>query len=259
MKIVVMKSVSIFGCGWLGFPLAERFLEKGYRVKGSTTSTGKLASFKEKGIKPFLLDIAVEKDFELDFLQSEILIIAIPSKNYKGFQRLISQIEKSPIQKVLFISSTSVYPRKNSIVEEEDIDAEKPLAKIEELFRKNTHFKTTVIRFGGLFGGDRKPGNWFQDGRKIPHPEGFVNMIHREDCVAIIEQIIEKEIWNETFSACSNDHPKRRDFYNNAKAILGFEPPEFEENLPLLYKIVSSKKLIQKLNYSFIYESLLDV
>lgn len=254
-----MKNVSIFGCGWLGFSLAERFLEKGYSVKGSTTSTNKLASFKEKGIIPFVLDIAVEKELELEFLQSEILIVAIPSKDCKGFQRLISQIEKSPIQKVIFISSTSVYPSINGIVVEEDVDTEKPLAKIEELFRKNIYFKTTIIRFGGLFGANRKPGNWFQGGRKISHPEGFVNMIHREDCIAIIEQIIEKEIWNETFNACANDHPKRRDFYKNAKAVLGFEPPEFEENLPLLYKIVSPKKLIQKLNYSFKYESLLDL
>ena len=253
------NTISIFGCGWLGEPLAESLLKKGAIVKGSTTSVHKLECLKEKGIASFLLDIAVEQPNELEFLEANILIVAIPSKDINGFKRLIAQIEKSPIQKVIFISSTSVYPSKNSVVEEEDADIEKSLAKIEALFQENTCFKTTIIRFGGLFGGDRKPGNWFKNGRKIPHPEGFVNMIHRVDCVAIIEEVIKQEVWNEIFSACSPHHPKRRDFYMNAKASLGLESPEFEEKIPLVYKIVSPKKLIQKLGYRFQYEFLLVV
>ena len=38
MKIVVMKSVSILGCGWLGKPMAVSLLREGFTVKAYTTS-----------------------------------------------------------------------------------------------------------------------------------------------------------------------------------------------------------------------------
>ena len=65
---------------------------------------------------------------------------------------------------------------------------------VENLFRNNENFQTTILRFAGLFGGKRQPGNWFVD-RKIPHPKGYVNMIHREDCIAIIQQIIAQNVF----------------------------------------------------------------
>ena len=33
-----MKTISLLGCGSLGFPLATKLLQKGYYVKGSTTT-----------------------------------------------------------------------------------------------------------------------------------------------------------------------------------------------------------------------------
>ena len=252
-----MKNVSILGCGWLGKPLAISMLEKGYAVKGSTTSKEKLVALEKIKTLPFLVDISLNENFSA-FLHSDILIIAITSKHIEDFKRLISQIEKSIIQKVIFISSTSVYDSKNKVMTEEDKVLETPLSKIENLFRENPSFETTIIRFAGLFGGNRKPGNWFQDGRKIPQPNGFTNMIHQKDCIRIIEKIIVQNTWNETFNACSNHHPTRREFYTKAKQRLGFDAPEFEENEVLKYKIISSEKLQKRLEYHFVYDNLLD-
>ncbi|MGB0879622.1 MAG: NAD(P)-binding domain-containing protein [Polaribacter sp.] len=252
-----MKNVSILGCGWLGKSLAISMLKKGYAVKGSTTSREKITALKKAKILPFLIDISSNENFSA-FLNADILIIAITSKSIEDFKQLISQIEKSMIQKVIFISSTSVYDRKNKVVTEKDEVLDTPLSKIEKLFRENTSFETTIIRFAGLFGQDRKPGNWFQNGRKIPQPNGFVNMIHQEDCIRIIQKIIAQNIWNDTFNACSNHHPTRREFYTKAKQDLGFDTPEFEENKELKYKIISSEKLQKKLDYRFVYDDLLD-
>jgi len=44
------KQIAVLGCGWLGFPLAISLIEKGYLVKGSTTSESKLSDLKSKGI-----------------------------------------------------------------------------------------------------------------------------------------------------------------------------------------------------------------
>ena len=96
------------------------------------------------------------------FLKAKLLVISIPSKNIEDFEYLISEIEKSTIKKIIFISSTSVYPLNNSITTEDSPIHKNALSQIEQLFRVNANFKTTIIRFGGLIGFDRKPGRFFQ-------------------------------------------------------------------------------------------------
>ena len=253
-----MKNVSILGCGWLGKPLSVSLLEVGCSVKGSTTSELKLSELDALGIDSYLVNIEEYEEF-ITFLQSDILIIAITSKDINSYKRLIHQIQDSSIQKVIFISSTSVYPNTNAVVTEENETLETPLLVIENLFRKNTSFETTILRFAGLYGNGRHPGNWFKGGRKIPQPDGFVNMIHLEDCIDIIHEIINQNCWNTTLNACSNHHPTRREFYAHAKQSLGFDLPEFEENARLKYKIISSQKLQEVLNYQFKHNDLLNL
>lgn len=254
-----MKDVSILGCGWLGMPLATFFLNKKYEIKGSTTSESKLPVLKEKGILPFLIDVDKEENQGIQqFLSSEVLIVAITSKNILGCKSLIKEIEKSIVRKVIFVSSTSVYPSLNNMVTEEQATIDSPLVEIEDAFKENTNFKTTIIRFAGLLGKNRNPGNWFEK-RKIPYPKGFVNMIHQEDCIEIINQIIEQNVWGEVFNACSNHHPTREEFYTAAKIKIKKEPPVFDDSLPLKYKIINSDKLQRELSYTYIYNDLLSL
>ena len=256
MKIVAMKNVSILGCGWFGKPLAVSLLNDGFLVKGSTTSEIKIQELETLGIESYLIDITEFEEFDL-FLASDILLIAITSKEIDAYERFIEQIQDSSIQKVIFISSTSVYPATNSVVTEESTPLNTSLLEIENLFRDNTFFETTIIRFAGLFGPGRHPGSWFKNGKVIAYPDGFVNMIHLEDCINIIHEIIEQDCWNTTFNACSNDHPTRREFYTNARNSLNFEIPVFEENSQLKFKIISSKKLQKELSYQFIHDNML--
>ena len=251
----MMKTYSILGCGWLGFPLAKSFVASGIKVKGSTRTVDKIKLLEAEKIQPYHINI--DDDFEAgDFLNTDVLLIMITSKKLEAYQNLIQQIEKSPVRKVIFISSTSVYPRFNKEYTEEDETIDSLLVTVEDLLRKNTGFKTTIIRFAGLYGDKRQPGNWFKD-RKIPQPKGFVNMIHREDCMAIITQIINDNIFGETFNACADHHPTREAYYIAAKKRLGMPAPVFEAPTELVYKKISPAKLIAKLNYTFIHDDLL--
>ena len=238
--------------------MAVSLINDGFSVKGSTTSEIKIHELEALNIEAYTIDISEFEEFDL-FLTSDILLIAITSKDIDAYERFIEQIEISPIQKVIFISSTSVYPASNSIVTEETVTMNTPLSEIENLFKNNTFFETTIIRFAGLFGPGRHPGNCFKNGKIIPQPNGFVNMIHQEDCINIIHEIINQNCWSTTFNASSNDHPTRRDFYTNARNSLNFETPIFEENSQFKYKIISSKKLQEDLNYQFIHDNLLAI
>ena len=251
-----MNNISILGCGWLGKPLATSFIEDGFSVKGSTTSEEKVPVLEALDIDTYLVNISDFEEFDA-FLDADILIIAITSKDIDGFESLIAQIQESTIQKVVFISSTSVYGKLNKVMTEEDPVLNTPLTVIENLFKENTFFETTIIRFSGLFGGNRSPANWFKDGRAIPQPKGFVNMIHREDCIEIIQEVIAQDCWNTIFNACANHHPTRKEFYSIAKLSAGFKEPEFETPEVYEWKIISSEKVQRVLGYEFIHNDLL--
>lgn len=258
IDFISMRNISILGCGWLGKPLAVSFLEDGFTVKGSTTTEDKIDDLEQLNIEAHLVNISENEEFDL-FLASDILVVAITSKDIDGFENLISQINNSLIQKVIFISSTSVYGRHNRVMTEEDETLKTRLTEIENLFLQSNFFETTIIRFAGLFGGDRHPSNWFKGDRKIPQPKGYVNMIHREDCIEIIHEIIHQNVWNQIFNACADHHPTRREFYTLAKLSKGFEVPEFENNEIYKWKIISSKKIQETLNYEFIHNDLLAI
>ena len=87
-------------------------------------------------VLPYVIDIS-DKDINIsDFLFSDVLIIAITSKNSSDIKSLIKKVEKSEVRKVLFVSSTSVYPYTNGIVTEETDTKNSPLADIEKLFKR---------------------------------------------------------------------------------------------------------------------------
>lgn len=252
-------TIALFGCGWLGKPLAQLLLENGFLVKVSTTTPEKLNRVKVNGIEPYLLKLESLDDTIFPFLEAEILIINIPSKNVSGFKNLISFIEKSTIKKVLFVSATSVYKDQNLVISEAMTScfSESPLLEIEQLFQQNPHFKTTVLRFGGLFGYHRKPGNFFPSGTNIKQAEAPVNMIHRDDCIEIIHQIILQNKWQKTYNACADSHPTKRKFYTKANEIAGNPPPHFMEDEIISFKIISNEKLKKELNYTFKFADIL--
>ncbi len=249
--------ISILGCGWLGKPLAISLIKQGFAVKGSTTSEVKLSEFQELGITPFLISLDYLTHNIPAFLDSEILIVALPSKDIEGFKNVICHIEKSAVKKVIFISSTSVYGNSEEVVTETSETLSSALTTIEMLFKNSTHFETTIIRFAGLFGYNRKPGNFFKDGRKIPNPEGFVNMIHQDDCIQLIGKVIEKNAWNQIFNGSADTHPTRKEFYTKCTLAIGLKSPEFEEVGQISQKVISNKKSKEYLDFEYKYGDLL--
>jgi nucleoside-diphosphate-sugar epimerase len=262
-----MKNISILGCGWLGFPLAKAALEKGFHVKGTTTSTTKISKLEKAGITPFLIALetaGVTGEIE-DFLkESSILIIDIPPKlrginkeNFVGkIETLIPFIEKSTIENVLFISSTSVYGDDNNQVTEEtvlnpDSEGGKQLAIVEGLLKGNSHFKTTVLRFGGLIGEDRNPIQFLAGRENLENPDAPINLIHQTDCIGIILMIIENNSWGETYNAAAPAHPSREAYYTQKAVELNLVPPRFNHDKPSVGKTILADKLVKKLNYTF--------
>jgi nucleoside-diphosphate-sugar epimerase len=262
-----MTKISILGCGWLGFPLAKALLSKGFSVKGSTTSAEKLDVLKYAGIIPFLIALSENKTTGnlTEFLEnSKILIIDVPPKlRGSGTENFVSKIrnvipfiEKSSVEKVLFISSTSVYNDDEIFVTEEtipkpDTESGKQLLETEQLLQNNSHFKTTILRFGGLIGEDRHPIKFLAGRKNLDNPDAPVNLIHQDDCIGIILKIIETDSWNETFNAVAPSHPSRELYYTQKAMDLNLALPKFNSEENSGGKIILSARIENVLKYTF--------
>lgn len=263
-----MTQISILGCGWLGLPLAKALVQNRFNVKGSTTSIAKKSILQSVGIEPFIIQLEEEKISEsvADFLaNSQILIVNIPPKLRGGstenfvskIATLVPFIEKSTIEKVLFVSSTSVYGENNELVTEEtplnpDSEGGRQLAIVEKLLQKNTYFETTILRFGGLIGEDRNPVRFLSGRENIENPDAPINLIHQDDCIGIIEKIIALNSWKETYNAVAPFHPTRKEYYTQKAADLNLALPKFAALNTIVGKTILSEKLPQFLQYSFI-------
>ena len=257
-------TVSILGCGWYGLALARALVAKGISVKGSTTSPGKLETLSAENIKPFLLDLSADDaTYDADFFTCDVLVIAIPPKSRSGegaeyvpkLQRVINAINQNQIQKIILISSTGVYADLNMEVNEltdpqPDTISGKILYEAEELFRQQSNFKTTIIRFGGLIGAGREPGRFFAGKKDIPNGLAPVNLIELNDCIGITEAVLNKDAFGYTFNACTPHHPPKFAFYTLAATKAGLEQPTFVQELKE-WKIINSINVDAVLGYKY--------
>lgn len=273
-----MTQISILGCGWLGFPLAKALLKDNFLVKGSTTSEEKLSGLTSVGINSYLVALDRKKINGAidDFLHgSETLVIDIPpqlrgknidtSDSEKVFvekiKTLIPNIEKSTIQNVLFVSSTSVYGEVDATILETTIpkpntESGKQLLEVERLLQNNSNFKTTILRFGGLIGEDRNPITSLAGKHNLENPETPINFIHQEDCIGIILKIITSHSWSQIYNGVSPFHPTRENYYSQKATELKLPLPKFDYSKTSINKFISGDKIENVLGYSFIKTNL---
>ena len=261
------RTISIIGCGWLGLPLAERLIEEGYTVRGSTTSDEKLPLLRRIGIDAYRLQLNPKPVGDLAaLLQADTLLINVPPKAGKmgddfhpeQIRYVAESVRQLPVTHVIYVSSTSVYPELSRVVVEADVTspeqaAAPALLRAEEFVQRLEPERTvTILRCGGLMGYDRIPGKYVA-GRTVDSGAVPVNYLHRDDAVGILLNLVEQGRTG-IFNAVAPEHPTREAIYRKSCADFGYELPSFiqpAESVP--YKIVSPDKLILATQYRFQY------
>ncbi len=258
--------ISIVGCGWLGLPLGAKLTQLGHEVLGSTTSTVKFQIIAESGIIPVLLKLdpmPTGSDFNRLF-SCDLLIINIPpgrkinppsfyEEQVKYLKYLINDYK---VPRVIFVSSTSLYPNTNREVDESttpDIQkgSSEAIVQAEKQIRQiNTEL--IVLRCGGLMGEDRVPGKWFA-GKETPGPDTPVNYVHKDDVIGVILSLIEMDKWEvDTINLVTPSHPTRKEVHEIMAKKYGFEKPKWTEPFTIPHKVVTSR-LQEALNYDYQY------
>ena len=187
------KNVLLFGCGYLGFPLAKELKTQGYFVQVATHSPEKLKGFEEDGLNPFLVSLDFD-DFSADSIKEKCKTIAsaivmLPPSNFKNYAATIQSIADC-FQKnthVIFVSSISVYEDTSEIVNENSPCKENhALIFAEQNLRCNKSINTTILRLAGLLGNGRHPVISFLNKEKIANGLAPVNLVHQQDVVSVI-------------------------------------------------------------------------
>lgn len=215
--------VSIIGLGWFGQALAAE-LSSRYSILGTTRSTEKAAALQRLGYKVEVLESPQIPSMEL--LQSEVIVLNIPPKEDQ-----LTWFKSWPWrgQRVIFISSTSVYGEVQGVVDESisplpDTAGGKILAEQEQFFAGLP--QTSIVRFGGLIGDGRHPGKFLSGRRNLEGGERPVNLIHQRDTVGFIKELIERPKLG-VFNLVHSDHPKREEYYVDYCRRKGLPLPEF--------------------------------
>lgn len=261
------KKITIAGLGWLGKALATRLQLMGYTVKGSVTDAEKAKDLTRSNIAAYPVIIAetgVSGLVETFLADTDVLLIMIPpglrkntGANYAlKMAHFLHVIERSEVKKVILISSTSVYDDAQGKVTEKDApqpdtNAAKQLYDVEQIFYNTTAFETTIVRFGGLFGGSRNPVKFLAGRKGLTNGDAPVNMIHRDDCIGILTAIIKQDAFGHIINAVSPNHPTKKEYYTKQAIELGLELPEYSQEESLSFKQIDSVTVSSVLNYEF--------
>jgi nucleoside-diphosphate-sugar epimerase len=268
-----MLHISIVGCGWLGLPVGRELVGRGHRVRGSTTTEAKFSVLAQAGVEPCLLSLIPQPVGALDaVLAAEVVLIAVPPRagrfgdafHPQQIYALTDALRLAQaVRRVIYVSSTSVYPELNREMVETDVTgpeqaAAPALAEAEQLVLSLAPRQSiTVLRCGGLMGYDRIPGKYVA-GKTVNTGAVPVNYIHRDDAVAAIVRLIEAPR-SGVFNLVAPQHPTREAVYRRSCADFGYELPTFvESDAPVPYKQISPAKFVAQTGFQFAYPDPLD-
>ncbi len=250
------------GCGWLGLPLAQFLLKLGYNVKGTTSTASRLADLKSKGISAYLITIKEQQvEGPLDsFLEGlDVLVVNIPpglrktnSGNYAAkMKTLNSHLQESGINRVIFVSSTSVYGDLSGEIDESmapqpSTASGRQLLEAEQLFVTASGIDSTIVRFGGLIGPGRHPVRYLSGRKGLKNGNQPVNLIHLDDCLHILTAVIQHGWWNTIFNAVFPEYPLKKEYYTAESKKMGLAVPEYVEASKATAKKVIPAQLLEK-------------
>lgn len=258
-----MNTVSIIGCGWLGLPWAKKLVELGYQVNGTTTSVDKIASLEQLGIIGYLLKEENGKWDEhvlLQLIQSDRMYIFVPPGTRKSTPSFHDQLIAQLIQliasnklspKIIYTSTTSVYPENTGICDENTVIEEsnsgnKVVYRAERAIVQST-LDYTILRLGGLTGGNRLLAKYFSGKMDLSNGDVPINMAHLEDVLGVLEWLLAQVDSRQVYNVCSPMHPTKKEFYTKLCMRFGMELPHYNEEVSSeRNKQIDVSKLLKK-------------
>ncbi len=239
----------IFGCGYLGLRVAQRWLAKRETVVAVTRSATKAEQFAALGLLPLVADITtsdlphrIAQISEIDTVFFAVGYDRTANKSIHevyvdGLQRVLSALPEG-IRRFIYISSTGVY----GSAEGEVVDENSPclptraggqacLAAEQRLLQSRFADRTTILRLAGIYGPGRIPrAARSAAGKPIPAPsQGWLNLIHVDDAAQIVLLAENHAPPPQRFCVSDGEPTLRSEYYAELARLLHAPPPRFTE------------------------------
>lgn len=204
----------IIGLGWLGSALAQELEQAEQPFWG--THRGEFDWGKDR--------------FPGDFC--DVLFLNTPPLPSLSPEDYIDKIPIQKGQRIIFISSTSVYGGQGGEVVESTLpqplnDSQIWLRQVEQGLVAKFKDQVIVIRPGGLIGGARHPVYHLAGRKMLADGLAPVNLIHREDLIKIIMAVAQVPSPPSLINAVAPFHPSRMDYYTGWARKLGLAEMSF--------------------------------
>lgn len=265
----------IIGCGYLGNRVAQQWRDNGDEVYALTRSTETAKEFERAGWHPIIGDVmqpqtlvfpngiatclyAIGLDRSAGFSQREVYV--------EGLSNVL-QAESFQPERLIYISSTSVYGQTDGGLIDENSPAEPArdngvvCLDAESLIRDQIKTPWNILRLSGIYG----PGRLLARKEKLAarepmrgNPDGYLNLIHVDDAVqAVLKCEAHPAAVNELF-LISDDQPiLRREYYTLLAEQFGTPPPVFvDDDTSNLAKRCDNRKAREMLGFTPEYSSI---
>lgn len=266
-----MKSVAIIGLGWLGLPLAKHLQASNWQVIGTKRNDVDVKTMHHQGISAVKLILTPDlKGEPVDLAQlfnvHHLVINVPPSKAFtdlgdytQAVKNIVNTAIKHTVKHIVFIGSTSIYPNKAGIFNENctlDPDNEVGIALKDLqkwLFTLDVPIACDVLHLAGLIGEQRHPVKFLAGRAGLAQGNQPVNLIHQYDCLRAIELLLNHVSGKRVYNLVATQHPPKGDYYVTMAKLLGFEPPDYLYSDNDIQRIIQGNKIVQELGFSYYY------
>jgi nucleoside-diphosphate-sugar epimerase len=250
-----MMKITVIGCGWLGMPLAQRFVEAGMEVSGTVRTVDKLDQLSDLGIRPILYSGSISQELIVGLQTTDLLIICFPPSGSPDYAAQITQLIDIVSEKtqVIFTSSTGVYKDIESWIDESgDVLTDHPVFLAESVIREKCAGRFSILRLSGLFGSGRHPVKYLAGRQGIRNGLAPVNLVHLRDVIQAILTVTDENLYGKTYNLSYPEHPTKKEYYTEMAHNLNLHEPMFDED-QTGGKCVNGDKIIQESNFNYCF------
>ncbi|HRX84351.1 MAG TPA: SDR family oxidoreductase [Phycisphaerae bacterium] len=260
------QTVAIIGCGYVGRAVGIALRARGWRVRATTTSAERLAALAADGFEPHQL-VGSDRTALAALLAdcSAAYLTLAPQRGGPSYrdvyqataEALVDVLGETPVQRLIYTSSTSVYAQCDGAWVDETSPTE-PATENSRVLLETEHLLLTalppavdvsVVRLGGIYGPGRRLADFATRfaGRQRDDGDAFLNLAHLDDIVVGLVGLLDTE--HHGVLNLSGDQPTtRRAVYDPLLRRLELPPVQWTSPAhPNLGKRVRSQRIQQLL------------
>lgn len=245
-RVPEMK-VLIFGCGYLGRRVAQKWLDLGHSVFAVTRSEEKSKSLKAAGIQPIVADLNTADSLnylpEIDLVFNAVGFDRNPGQSQEQVMcdGLRNILDTTRCLRFIHISSTSVYGQSTGewVDETSSCEPTQPggqiCLKAEQFVREfcsgTSSVSFNILRLAGIYG----PGRLLSriESLKAGMPiagtgESWLNLIHVDDAADAVVKCSQVDPQNQTFLVVDNRPVRRSEYFGKLAELVGAPLPVFD-------------------------------